>query len=242
MEDPLKKAVSDVEKDKEIARENIFKAEEEQGKSNEVRLAIDEINKKIGLSSKFLHKFYNDNKDIDSLCKAEDYAREARFLSIEALQNAKKVDLVKGLLYVKINVILMVVILAFYIFYHWYLDIDWFQLDYWWEVIFFSLFGVLTNLTYSAAKHVLNRDFDIWHRGWYLSKIFQAPFIALALILFFKSVDIEALGIPIKLGDAPNEVIVAIAYILGLSSRRTWEFIERIKEWLLPLSESEKKK
>jgi hypothetical protein len=43
------------------------------------------------------------------------------------------------------------------------------------------------------------------------------------------------------MGEAPNEVILAFAYFLGLFSRRTWKFLERISKWLIPVSESEMK-
>jgi hypothetical protein len=229
----------------EIAKQNIIKAEEEpeeiDGKEK-VNSLIKVVNEKLDISQTYLLKFCKNEKDIKSLNIAVKYAREARIKSIDALEKAKSIKLCTGLFYVKFNILLMILIFEIYIIYHWYFGILWFHHDYYIEVIYFSLFGVLTNLTYSAAKHVLKQDFDIWHKGWYLSKIVQAPFITLALILFLKSVDIEALGIPINLKNAPNETIVAIAYIIGLSSRRTWEFIERIKEWLLPLSKSKNKK
>ncbi len=227
-----------IEEDYKKVRENIIKAEEVEGKSELVSKLICESKNKIDIASRCLHQYNKDKNNTDSLVEASKNALEARILSRDALEKSKAIDLKKGLFYVKFNISLMLLIFTIYIVYHWYWNIAWFKHDFWWEVIFFSLFGVLTNLTYSAAQHVLDRDFDKWHEGWYWSKIPQAPFLALALVLFLKSVNIEALGVPINLGTAPDEVIVSISYILGLFSRRVWEFIERIKDWLLPLNTS----
>jgi hypothetical protein len=233
--------IKEINEDCKKARENIIDTEKEEGKSELVNKWISESKKKMDMAFRCLQKFKNDEKDKDSLADAKNNAFQARILSINALEKAKAVNLKKGLFYVKFNIFLLLSIFAIYVFSHWFWNIPWFKHDFWWEVIFFSLFGVLTNLTYSAAKHVLNRDFDIWHEGWYWSKIPQAPFLALALILFLKSVNIEALGVPINIGDAPEEVIISISYILGLFSRRAWEFIERIKDWLLPLNNNKVK-
>jgi len=227
-------------KDYEEARENIIKAEEEEGKSEIVRKLIDEVGKKLDAFHKCWLKYEKDKNDQDSLEESATIAREARLLSIDALEKAKTVDLKEGLKVVKILSVLVLILFIFYFGSHCYWHIHWFEGNLWQEVVFFSLFGVLTNLTYSAAKHVLQKDFDHWHLGWYISKIPQAPFITLAIILILKNISVEALGVPVDLGKAPNEVIIAVSYILGLFSRRAWELIERIKDWLLPVSRSGK--
>ena len=224
------KMIEDVETKLEKAKDNIIK-------KNQPDILIDKVERKI-LQFWENRLQYNTSKKPKYLKKSQKLVLEAKFLMdrihrISELNNA--VFLKEGLIVVSGLAIGVCILLTLYSYSHFFHGISWFMAPYWVEVIFFSLFGVLTNLTYSATKHVIKRDFDLWHLGWYISKIPQAPFIALAFILFFKHINIEAFGIPITLGNSPPEVIVAIAYILGLFSRRTWEFIERIKDWLLPL-------
>jgi len=221
------------------AKKKIILVEELESESPLIGKLIDEVKTELDGFNKCWLKYLKNN-DPDSLAEAAKIALNARILASDALKKARSVDLNKGLKVVKALLVLVFVLFAVYVSSHWYWHLPWFEGNIWWEIVFFSLFGVLTNLTYSAAKHVLMKDFDKWHLGWYWSKIPQAPFVTLAIILILRSVSVEALGIPLDLGEASNEVLVAIAYILGLFSRRAWELIERIKDWLLPVPSSSK--
>ena len=216
------------------ARENILQAEREEGSSWYIKKVISEINEKLDCFHKNWIAYENNKNDKSLLQECLKCAREARLESTNILERAKSIDIKKGLKLVISLGVAVFIIFCVYVLSHLYWGIPWFQADFWWEVIFFSIFGVFTNLSYRAASHVLRRDFDQWHLGWYISKIIQAPFISLAIILILRSVHIEALGIPINFGDASNELLAGIAYILGLFSRRAWSVIERIKDWILP--------
>lgn len=228
------------------ARKKILAAEEVEeeveGKVQRIETLIDEVKNKLDSFNKSWLKYQKD-KDHESLAEAAAFALDARLSATNALEKARLPELSKGLSVVKTLFAVVLVLSAVYAGSHWYLGLTWFEGNIWWEIVFFSLFGVLTNLTYSAAKHVLMKDFDKWQIGWYWSKIIQAPFITLAIILILKSIGVEALSVPIDSEGLSNEVVIAIAYILGLFSRRAWELIERIKDWLLPVppSSSEEK-
>jgi len=228
------------EQDYQKTRENILDAQsvEVKDKENEqkVKVLINEILELLDAYNSFWHE-YEEKKDNEALTKCARIALEARLKSEEAIILARLDNLNLGIKVVQFLTVVVGVLFVVYTATHWYWDIKWFHAVIWWEVIFFSLFGSLTNLTYSAAMHVYMRDFDNWHMGWYWSKLPQAPFVSLAIIIVFMNIKIMTADASIDFASASNEVIAAVAYFLGLFSRRAWKLMELIKDKLIPLED-----
>jgi hypothetical protein len=232
-----------VKEDYEIARRNILEAERWEGKSPEAEELIKKAHEKFKeLEEAVL--IYEESKSKADLMKALDISRELRLLSIDALEKAREINLRLGW---KVIVILAIVTGAAAVLYlatyrsisHWAI-----------HAAFWSFFGVMTNLTYSASKHVMQRDFSKLHLSWYLSKSVQAPLIALALLFLLVSINFGVgEGISMNLSDmlikqdsggrSPSYALYGIAFILGLFSRRAWEYLELFKDKLLPRVEKE---
>lgn len=223
--------------DYNAARANLIEAEKEGGKIKSTEEVISEANKKLEFFDVHWLIYQEDKNNKDSLRECAKIAREVRFLSTNALDKAKSVDLSLGIKVVKTLFFMVFAFLILYIV--WHKDIPWYKGNFWLEILIFGLFGVLTNLTYSAAKHVLDKDFDKWQIGWYWSKIVQAPFIALSVILFLRNAQVSVLQVSINFQEASPEIMVAVAYVMGFFSRRTWEYLEKIKDWLMPPPKSE---
>lgn len=225
------------QEDYAAARDNLIKTENAEGKIKSAQQLASEARKKLDSFDEYWLKYQGDKNDKESLRECVKIAREARLLSSDALEKARSVNLALG---IKVVIILFFMVAAFLVLYIvWHRNIPWYKGNFWLEILIFSLFGVLTNLTYSAAKHVIDKDFDKWQLGWYWSKIAQAPFISLAVILFLRNAQISVLQVSIDFQDASPEIMVAVAYVMGFFSRRTWEYLEKIKDWLMPPPKSE---
>ncbi|WP_456474187.1 hypothetical protein [Candidatus Pyrohabitans sp.] len=232
-----------VKEDYEAARENILEAERCEGKSPEA----EELIKKAHQKFKELEEAvlaYEESKTKADLMKALNISRELRLLSIDALEKAKEINLRMGwkvivTLAIATGVAAVLYISSYRSISHWTI-----------HAAFWSFFGVMTNLIYSASKHVMDRDFNRLHVSWYLSKSIQAPFIALALLFLLVSINFGIGGgvsmnfsemIPAREEgmQTPAYALYGIAFILGLFSRRTWEYLELFKDKLLPRLEKE---
>lgn len=216
--------------DYEKAKENIIKAEEKEGKGKAAEELIEETKKYLESFEKSWLE-YERNKDDESLKEAVKSAREAVHLSIDAVEKAQSVDLSLGMKVVWSMATILVIVSGLFVITEWS---GWFEGYIWVDVIFFSLFGVLTNLAYAAAKHVREKDFDKTQKGWYISKIVQAPFITLAVVLILRNMSVEAINMKIDLRNSSRQVIIAVSYIMGYFSRRTLAYLERIKDWIMP--------
>ena len=171
--------------------------------------------------------------------KALDTSRELRLLSIDALEKAKEINLRLGRRVIVVLAFVTGVVGAVYLAVYGRISS--------WAVhaAFWSFFGVMTNLTYSASRHVMRRDFSKLHLSWYLSKSVQAPLIALALLFLLVSINLGVGGgISMNLSEmlikhedgkqTPSYALYGVAFVLGLFSRRAWEYLELFKDKLLP--------
>lgn len=109
------------------------------------------------------------------------------------------------------------------------------------EIIYWSLFGVMANLMYSAALHLFNRDFDEYSKGWYYAKIFQAPLITLVVVLFFMYTTIDVGDIfTLTLRNASIYILIVVSFIMGFFSRRTYTFMTTIRDKIIKPPEGER--
>jgi hypothetical protein len=51
------------------------------------------------------------------------------------------------------------------------------------EVAFWSAFGVLCGLAFTASHYMSRRDFDIWYQPWYFSTAVRGPFLTVILMM-----------------------------------------------------------
>lgn len=110
------------------------------------------------------------------------------------------------------------------------------------EIVYWSLFGVLANLTYAAALHLFNRDFDKWSVGWYIAKIPQAPLITLVVVLslMYTSVEVGD-AFTLTLNKASIRVIIVVSFIMGFFSRRTYKLLTVVRDKIMKPPEGENK-
>jgi hypothetical protein len=112
------------------------------------------------------------------------------------------------------------------------------------EVAFWSAFGVLCWLLFTAAAYVSRRDFDKWYQPWYLATALRAPFLCVAvmiLVLEFVEWYAEDGWLQSYLLEDGNKFyfIVLVSFCLGLASDQAagtlrdlsdglWEFIREV--------------
>ncbi|WP_276485133.1 hypothetical protein [Paraflavitalea pollutisoli] len=106
------------------------------------------------------------------------------------------------------------------------------------EVIFWSLFGVLASLLYyvSDAERKKDEEFDPAQIPYQKAKMFYAPLATLVLVLGYSMIAGENL-VDIDAGKG----MIVFAFLAGFYSGRTMNFLDRLKEFLLPGIESESK-
>ncbi len=227
-----------IKEDYEISRKNILEAERWEGKSPEAEELIKKAHEKFKELEEALLT-YEESKSKADLMKALDISRELRLLSIDALEKAKEINLRLGWKVVSILAIVTAGVAAVYL-------ATYGRISSWAiHAAFWSFFGVMTNLTYSASKHIMQRDFSKLHTSWYLSKSIQAPLIAIALLFLLVSVNFGiGEGISMNLSEmlikqedgkqTPSYALYGVAFVLGLFSRRAWEYLELFKDKILP--------
>ncbi len=225
-----------IREDYEISRKNIIDAEKCDGRSPEAEKLIELANKKFSELEEAVLS-YEQSRSPEELMHAAGMARELRLLSSDALEKAREVSLSLG---IRLTLALAVFTLTGALLYLYLIKRGF---SHWtFHATFWSFFGVMTNLTYSSARHVMNRCFSRLHLGWYISKIIQAPLITLALLFLIMGISlglesgtsVEFRAILTGQESDPTYVLYGTSFILGLFSRRTWEYLELFKDRLLP--------
>ncbi len=99
------------------------------------------------------------------------------------------------------------------------------------EVAFWSFFGLLTWLLYSLQHwNRLGRDVRLWAQ-WYWSKLFAGVLIAVVIVVALKQVNFG----PSITGSV---IPVVVGFILGYYSDRARDYLDLIRDRLLPGTES----
>jgi hypothetical protein len=98
------------------------------------------------------------------------------------------------------------------------------------EVIFWSIFGVLTSLLYFASEAMRLNKFRVEETSVYLAKVFYAPFIAIIIVFSFKI--LTAAG-DMSLDDSSIELLI-FSFVVGFFSGRAIDLLNKIKEIILP--------
>ena len=106
------------------------------------------------------------------------------------------------------------------------------------EVIFWSLFGVLASLLYYVSNAERKKDevFDPTEIPYQVAKLFYAPLSTLVLVLGYNMMTGQNL-VDIDAGKG----MIVFAFLAGFYSGRTMNFLDRLKEFLLPGHEPESK-
>ena len=106
-----------------------------------------------------------------------------------------------------------------------------------WEIIFWSWFGLLASLFYNVSEAIRLKNTDDKHKGFslkelpvHIAKFFYTPFSA---IIIFLSLDILTSSGEVGVSQYGYGSIV-LSFILGFFSGRTIELLNRIKEVVLP--------
>lgn len=103
------------------------------------------------------------------------------------------------------------------------------------EVLFWSLFGVLCSLLYFLSDFISKGQFKETELPVYIAKLFYAPLMAVAITFAYKNV----IGTPAGIDDSSYGLLF-ISFVLGLFSARMYDVFNRIKEALIPPSDSPK--
>ncbi len=102
----------------------------------------------------------------------------------------------------------------------------------WIEVIIWSLFGVLVYLIQQTSDYYLREDDShnpedlttnllIRRKPQYYALIFQTPFITLSVLWILNLVKLDVVGISFAFENIREQVLVALAFILGLYNKVT---------------------
>ncbi|MBK9983442.1 MAG: hypothetical protein IPP15_13825 [Saprospiraceae bacterium] len=100
-----------------------------------------------------------------------------------------------------------------------------------WEIVFWSIFGVIASIIYYGAEAIGRSEFDRNKIPGHIAKLVYAPISSLVIIFSFSL--FVANGSIITTGI--SNAILVIAFILGFFSGRTVEFLNRLKNLVLPL-------
>src|SRR3989304_391231 len=100
------------------ARANLIEAGKEEGKIKSSEELISEASKKLEFFDVNWLKYQEDKNNKDSLRECAKIARDARFLSMDALEKAKSVDLSLGIKVVKTLFLMVFAFLILYIVWH----------------------------------------------------------------------------------------------------------------------------
>lgn len=103
----------------------------------------------------------------------------------------------------------------------------------WVDLAFWSLFGtlifLLSELHTWYPKGTPGRAF-IDYTPWYFSSLVRGPTIALLILFFITSVQAEVLGVNIAFADAPFQLLMFLAGVLGYFSRQARDQLEILVE------------
>lgn len=104
------------------------------------------------------------------------------------------------------------------------------------DIIFWSLFGVLTNLIYSASQALRNGTYDPSEEPVYWSKIIYTPFISIVLVVLFPFLisPLISHNVEFEVGNSNPVVLISYSFITGFYSRRALELLNKIKDAVLP--------
>jgi hypothetical protein len=98
------------------------------------------------------------------------------------------------------------------------------------EVIFWSIFGVLTSLLYFASESMRLGQFRQEEIPVYIAKLFYAPFIAIIIVFSFRILTTSG---DVGFDDSSIELLI-FSYIVGFFSGRAIDLLNKIKEIILP--------
>ena len=120
---------------------------------------------------------------------------------------------------------------------------------FWIEVGMWATFGACSYGIMSILRHL--KDFDRDLRLWFLGYLFWAPLLAIPTIFLLVHVGFGITATPgtnatadpvtVALWQAPAEVLMAVAFLLGLFSRRTYFLLRSFRDKLLPEPAEESK-
>ena len=110
-----------------------------------------------------------------------------------------------------------------------------------WEIAFWSIFGVIAKSLIAIAEDSESDLFDPRHRERYFYRIPVAPFVAGALIAFVSLFGATYGTTTISLSlTSPNfGVIILLSFIFGFFAKRSIELLNEIMEKLFPQSKSD---
>ncbi|MEI6428478.1 MAG: hypothetical protein WCO45_08845 [Pseudanabaena sp. ELA607] len=97
----------------------------------------------------------------------------------------------------------------------------------WLEVILWSLFGTLLYIIQQTSEYYLSSNqlssggnrVLIRRKPQYYYFLFQSPFTALVILWILSMANLNIAGISLALSSAPSEVLISLAFILGLYNR-----------------------
>ena len=103
----------------------------------------------------------------------------------------------------------------------------------WLELAFWAWIGALLYLLSNIASY--------WRVGryleflpWYLATLVRAPIVALLVLAFITSVDAQVFGIQIALSEAPIELLIFLAAVLGYFGNVAFEQLKMLVEKIFP--------
>lgn len=171
-------------------------------------------------------------------------AVERKWLSLDHKVDLIQRDLIgsnslrSGMLTVTWLVVVLVALVLAYLFSHGVRGWNFLTFEQWpewgpWkygEVAFWSGFGILCYLLFTATRYIARRDFDEWYQLWYISTFLRAPFltvILMLLILEFVEWYGEGKWIETYLLEEGNKTyfIIFLSFCLGISSDVTSSII-----------------
>lgn len=98
------------------------------------------------------------------------------------------------------------------------------------EILFWSLVGVICHMAYLSGQAMLERKFEL---GEYLirwiSTSLYAGGIAHAVVFLLRLITIKIANIEFTLKDSPVEVIIAISFILGFYYQEARRFLDKLR-------------
>jgi hypothetical protein len=103
----------------------------------------------------------------------------------------------------------------------------------WLEVLFWSLLTVhVWNMT-DVAYGISNNSFKKRYILWYLSRMFEAPPVSLALVVVIFNFGISFGDAKFSLTEAPILLVIAFAIISAYFSRQTINALQSVANWIV---------
>lgn len=98
------------------------------------------------------------------------------------------------------------------------------------EIVYWTLFGVICQMAYRSGREIIDGEFDFWKSMFYWIGInMYALGIAIAVIFSLEIISLSIGGIDITLANAPIEVIITIAFILGFYSEEARQLLGKLR-------------